>query len=477
MYERILDLIARKERYTFNPEGMRKVALNYYFKELQELFDEFKNTKSYDITTTRGFFDYMYSGKSLEPTPDTTDFLKKIGVDNYNQLRITNSDGKYEIIVWCDRKFNFQKHLRTNCKIKGYKIKAKNRKEGILVTEITPIEPRYDFEEDTQFTTMAIENVDDVLSLFPAQTIANREEKQKALLFSLIGAQEKNDTRGGIGASILTSNPKENGVERLLPELMKAWYPSCTRGKVSSTLGSFLGGYDANVMAEISDKPINFLRYKINRDIIQLIPKVQRDPQVFGILSYVHSYIYLDDEIKWLEQSNSVDMLLFRARSRSVRISEDIIKDAKSREDKLNKQFYDDFNRYYRLPEAVLDVAECLAKISGRNEVSVKDLQQAENNIYVLRHESADEIGEHTKLFEPEYRDKTGEVRTVYTLIGIYGESHSRDELKQKAAEKGVRGSNFDKIIGQLIESGEIYLVPKDGVAFVQLTSREFHIK
>ena len=403
---------------------------------------------------------------------DSAEFIKKNGMEDYYQLKLTNIDGKHSVSLLIGKQFDYRKYLLAYCRVRGYKIGGRDHKNGILVTDISLTDPEYDFDNDPQFNALPLGGLDDLLSLFPTQhLINNREAKQKSLLFSLVGGQEKTSTKGGVGVSILSPDPKKISADKLVSKVAAGWYPYCTRGRVSTELPSFLSGYGGNVIRAVSGNSRNFLRYKINRELLQEISKLRGDLRVLDALLYSHSYVYLDEGMDWLEGSNIVDMLLLRARMKRVSVSEGIMQEAKEREKKLNERFYEDFNSNYKCPEAILDVAECIAKINGKGVVSVNELKHAEDLIYSLRKESADELGVHADLFSPQYIEKTGPSRIVYNLVGYHKGERTLGEIKQMALDMGVKEATFNAVMNQLIYDGEVYEDRKDGMVFPKLTS------
>lgn len=457
---------------------MNKEALTCYRKELERLYsDSFRRAQNHTLASSEGYLEFAFSGNRIEPVSSSEKFMRKQEVGDYHQLRLINMDGEYSLPLIIGRTFNYAKYLGAYCKVVGYKIRGNHySKEGILVSDISYSEATYDFDNDSQFLNLDVENLDDLLTLFPDRSLVNnREQKEKSLLFSLVGAQEKKSTCGGVGVSILSPDLRKAGAGALMSQMANNWYPYSTRGKVVKESASFLGGDGAEVMQKISYDPRNFINYKINRGLFHNIPHLERDSRVLNALRYSHSHIHLSEELEWLEQSNSVDMFLMRARSKRVSVSSRVSDEAREKEKNLSMRFYEDFNAQYKCPEAVLDFAECLTRLSGKSVVSSNNLREAEDLIYSLRKESAEEIGAETKLFSGNIVEMRGSTRQVYLLIGLYGNERSQDELKQMASEKGISGFTFKKIISQLSMDGEVYKDRRDGEVFLRTVS-EVHL-
>jgi len=475
MYGAFIELAWRKQSY-FDPEGLPKIAINYFYKEMEKMAASLLKG-DFQKTSCEGYLDWLHFEREPLPTTRTAAFEKKTGAEFANYLRLTNTDGSFNIPLAVDRRLSYTRFLHSYCKVDGFVATDKRQNRYILVTDISLSEPSYDFSSDRQFMDLPVQNLDDVLTLFPSQAITNREEKQKAILLALVGAQEKRLTKGGVGTSILLpSNMMYSGkfsskdLDSLVKSINRSWFPTATRNVFSPNIPSFLSGTPQSVWSGVSNDPRNFLSYKVNRELVQKVPNVKGDTRVLEILKYSHSSLYLDEKLMWPTDCNSIDMLLMRARIGRVSSSETVGEEAASKEKELKQRFYDEFHSDLKIPTAVIDLAESLAKIDGNPAVSNNNVSDAAELIFELNKEAANEIGEQTAILKASIAGMSGKARLLYNIISDSGENFSKDEIKELVKTRGVQDAEFDKAVLELRSSGEIFEVRKDGKIFMKKT-------
>ena len=475
MYDAFIELAWRKHHY-FDPEGLPKIAINYFYKEMARMSSAIQKG-DFQKTACEGYLDWLHIEREPLQTDRTAAFVKKTESDFSNYLRLTNTDGSFDILLAVDKSISYKRFLQSYCRVEGFAATDKKQRKYILVTDIVLTEPSYDFSSDWQFMDLPVQNLDDALSLFPSQVITNREEKQKAILLALVGAQEKRLTKGGVGTSILLpSNLMYSGkfnskdLDRLIKSINRSWYPSITRNVFSQNIPSFLSGTQQSVWSGVLNDPHNFLSYKVNRELVQKVPNVKGDTRVMEILKYSHSSLYLDEKLMWPNDCNSIDMLLMRARIGRVSSSQTVGEEAASREKELKQRFYDEFHSDLKIPTAVMDLAETLAKIDGKDAVSNNNVHDAAELIFELNKEAANEIGEQTGILKASIIGMGGKVRLLYNLISDSGENLSKDDIKELVKKKGIQDVEFEKAVLELRSSGEIFEVKKDGKIFMKKT-------
>ena len=476
VYNAFIELAWRKEHY-FDPEGLPKIAINYFYREMAAMASSLLKG-DFQKTACEGYLDFLHFEREPLQTNRTTAFEKKTEIEFINYLRLTNTDGSFDVLLAIDKRIPYKNFLHSYCRAEGFVATDKKQRRYILVTDITPTEPSYDFSSDRQYMDLPVQNLDDVLALFPSQHIANREEKQKAILLALVGAQEKRLTKGGVGTSILLpSNPMHSGslgargVDNLVKSINSSWYPSVTRNVFSPNIPSFLSGTRQSVWGGVSNDPHNFLSHKVNRELVQKVPNVKGDTSVLEILKYSHTYLYLDEELLWPRDCNSIDMLLMRARIGRVSSSERVSEEAATKEKELKQRFYDEFRSDLKIPTSVSDLSESLAKIDGKDAVSSKNVDDATELIFDLNEEAADQIAGQTEILKASIIGRSGKSRLLYNLIADNGETLSKDEIKELARKRGIPDAEFEKAVLDLRSSGDIFEARKDGKIFLKKTA------
>ena len=136
----------------------------------------------------------------------------------------------------------------------------------------------------------------------------------------------------------------------------------------------------------------------------------------------------------------------------------------------LRQRFYDEFHADLKIPTAVIDLAESLAKIDGKVAVSNNNVNDAADLIFELNKEAANEIGEQTEILKASIAGMGGKARLLYNIISDSGETLSKDEIKELVKTRGVQDAEFEKAVLELRSSGEIFEVRKDGKIFMKKT-------
>ena len=475
MYDAFIELAWRKQHY-FDSEGLPKIAIHFFYREMASMASSLLKG-DFQKTACEGYLDFLHIEREPLQTTRTAAFEKKAEIEFSNYLRLTNTDGTFDILLAVDRRIPYKNFLQSYCRVEGFVATDKKQRRYILVTDITLAEPSYDFSSDQQYIDLPVQNLDDVLALFPSQHIANREEKQKAILLALVGAQEKRLTKGGVGTSILLpSNPMYSGslgargVDSLVKSINRSWYPSVTRNVFSPNIPSFLSGTQQKVWGSVSNDPRNFLSHKVNRELVQKVPNVKGDTSVLEILRYSHTYLYLDEQLMWPKNCNALDMLLMRARIGRVSSSDRVSEEAATKEKELKQRFYDEFRSDLKIPTTVSDLSESLAKIDGRDTVSSKNVDDATELVFELNKEAADQIAGQTDILKASIIGRSGKSRLLYNLIADNGETLSKDEIKGLARQRGIQDAEFEKAVLDLRSSGDIFEARKEGKVFLKKT-------
>lgn len=410
-------------------------------------------------TSCEGYLVGISESRKLGRSPSISQFEEMNGFKFSGSAGISNSDSSYVIPLAIDSTIQYPKHLNSYCQVEGFAATGKGRVRGILVTKIFETDPKYDFASDLQYAELGISSLDDLLGYFPRQVISESEKKHIALLATLAGAQEKDKTAGGIGTSILFPSGMVEGSQSrkvhaselsgLMSSIRDSWFPYQTLGRVSPNQPSLFTGDYQDVLQTVRT-PGSFLKHKINRDILQGIPKSEiRNPQVFDILRYSHLPVYLDDSISWLEKSRDVALYLLRSRMTRVSTPASIIRDAGESEAELGADFYDQYRINLKLKTTILDVSESIAKLNNRTVVERSDFSEAKRLVFDLFRDSAQAIGERGRLFASSHDLLSGKEKTVINLLRELGTLPVGEFLKILAG-KGFSAAESEILLSRL---------------------------